>query len=267
MARCYVLSERLNRSVARGALPMLCHVPVSHYSEKARWALDYKRVPHTRRWPPGGLHPVATWLLTEGRGQTVPVLVMDGEGIGDSTEIIRRLEERVPDPPLYPSDPEERRRALELEDYFDEALGPYVRRTVYHHMTTDPELLGELAAHQVQYGIDALEPFTKWTLKQFLNLRFATASPDRARDAEERIERALDRLDAELEGREYLAGDRFSVADLTAAALLYPFALPPQRPWAPSRLPDAWVEFHERNRERPSHNWVLEMYSRHRSAG
>ena len=197
----------------------------------------------------------------------MPVLVIDGEGIGDSTEIIRRLEERVPDPPLYPSDPDERRRALELEDYFDEELGPYVRRTVYHHMTTDPELLGELTAHQVQYGFDVLEPFTKWTLKQFLNLRFATGSAERARDAEERVERALDRLDAELEGGEYLAGGRFSVADLTAAALLYPFALPPQRPWAPSRLPDAWVQFHERNRDRPSHAWVLEMYRRHRSAG
>jgi hypothetical protein len=57
------------------------------------------------------------------------------------------------------------------------------------------------------------------------------------------------------------------VADLTAAALLYPFALPPQTPWAPSRLPDAWIAFHERNRERPTHAWVLEMYKRHRSAG
>jgi hypothetical protein len=120
---------------------MLCHIPVSHYSDKARWALDYKRIPHTRRWPAGGLHPIVTWLLTEGR------------------------------------DPAERRRALGLEDYFDEELGPYVRRMAYHHMTTDPELLGELAAHQVQYGIDAFEPFTKWTLKQFLTCASRPAAP------------------------------------------------------------------------------------------
>jgi glutathione S-transferase len=138
---------------------------------------------------------------------------------------------------------------------------------VYHHLSRDPEALGELAAHHVQYGVDAVEPVTKWLLKQFLNLRFATGSAERARDAEERVERALGRLDAELEGREYLAGDGFSVADITAAALLYPFALPPQRPWAPSHPPGAWMEFNERNRERPSHAWVLEMYRRHRSAG
>jgi glutathione S-transferase len=239
-------------------------VPVSHYSEKARWALDYKRIPHTRRWPPGGFHPVATWILTRGRHQTVPVLVMDGEGIGDSTEIIRRLEERFPDPPLYPADPGERRRALDLEDYFDEELGPYVRRMAYHHMVSDPDLLSELALHQVQYGHDALLGVSKPILKRFLDLRFSTSSPARAEEAERRVVAALDRLDAELEGREYLAGDSFSVADLTAAALLYPFVLPPGSPWRPSRLPDAWVRFSEDNRGRPCHDWVTAMYGRHR---
>ena len=243
---------------------MLCHVPVSHYAEKARWALDYKRVPHTRRWPPGGFHPLVTWILTHGAHQTVPVLVMDGEGIGDSTEIIRRLEERFPDPPLYPADPDERRRALELEDYFDEELGPYVRRMAYHHMTTDPDLLAELALHQVQYGHRATLGITKQVLKRFLDLRFATGSPELAREAEDRVVAALDRLDAELEGRQYLAGERFSVADLTAAALLYPFVLPPQTPWRPSRLPEAWVRFSEANRGRPCHAWVERMYRLHR---
>ena len=245
---------------------MLCHVPVSHYAEKARWALDYKRVPHTRRWPPGGFHPLVTWILTHGAHQTVPVLVMDGEGIGDSTEIILRLEERFPDPPLYPADPDERRRALELENYFDEELGPYVRRMAYHHMTTDPDLLAELALHQVQYGHRATLGITKQVLKRFLDLRFATGSPELAREAEDRVVVALDRLDAELEGRQYLAGERFSVADLTAAALLYPFVLPPQTPWRPSRLPDAWVRFSEANRGRPCHAWVERMYRLHRAA-
>ncbi len=242
----------------------LVHVPVSHYSEKARWALDYKRIPHTRRWPLGGLHPVVTWSLTRGRHQTVPVLVMDGEGIGDSTEIIRRLEEGFSEPPLYPAEPADRRRALELEDHFDEELGPYIRRMVYHHLTADPELLGELAMHQAQYAHRATLGITKKVLDRFLDLRFSTRSPERAREAEERVVAALDRLDAELDGREYLAGDRFSVADLTAAALLYPFVLPPETPWRPSRLPDAWIEFSEANRERPCHAWVAAMYRRHR---
>jgi glutathione S-transferase len=243
---------------------MLLHVPVSHYSEKARWALDYKRVPHTRRWPPGGTHPLVSLALTRGRHHTVPVLVIDREAIGDSTAIIHRLEERFPEPPLYPADPTERRRALELEDFFDEELGPFIRRWVYHHFTNDPELLPELAAHQVQYAPEAATALTQRALRVFLDLRFSTDSPERAEEAEAKVLAALDRLEAELAGREYLAGDGFSVADLTAAALFYPLVLPPQIPWRPSRLPHAWEEFQDVHRERPALEWIAEMYRRHR---
>jgi glutathione S-transferase len=246
--------------------PTLYHVPVSHYSEKVRWTLDHKRIPHTRRWPPGGFHPLVTWIVTRGEHQTVPVLVLDGEAIGDSTEIIRRVEERWPEPPLYPSDPDERKRALELEDYFDEQAGPAVRRLVYHHLTSDPELLAELTLHQAQYASEATVDVTKKVLKYFLNLRFGTSDPERAKRSEERLVGALDRLDSELEGREYLAGGRFSVADLTAASLLYPIALPPQTPWRPSRLGEAWEEFNSAHGKRPSVRWVLDMYRRHRDA-
>ena len=62
-------------------------------------------------------------LLTGGSSHTFPVLEIDGRAIGDSSEIIAALEERYPERPLYPADPEQRRRALELEDFFDEELG------------------------------------------------------------------------------------------------------------------------------------------------
>jgi glutathione S-transferase len=126
-------------------------------------------------------------------------------------------------------------------------------------------MLIELTQHQVQYGHEATMGLNKRILKAFLDLRFATSSPERARHAEEKVLAALDRLDAELDGREYLAGDRFSVADLTAAALLYPFTMPPQAPWRPTKLPQAWVDFSEANRERPCHDWALAMYERHRA--
>src|SRR3954452_9989375 len=89
----------------------LWHAPQSHYSEKARWALDYKRIPHTRRALLAGTHPLVTWILTRRKHQTVPVLTIDGHGIGDSTAVIAELERRFPDPPLYPADAAERRRA------------------------------------------------------------------------------------------------------------------------------------------------------------
>jgi len=208
-----------------------------------------------------------SFVLTRGKHQTVPVLVMDGAGIGDSTEIIRRLEERFPHPPLYPADPVERRRALDLEELFDEQLGPYIRRMAYHHLASDPETLTELAVHQVQYGPAATLGFTRRALKLFLDLRFSIGSPEAADAAEGKVMAALDRLETELEGREYLAGDGFSVADLTAAALFYPLVLPPQTPWRPSHLPARWTSFQDANRHRPGFKWIAEMYRRHRGDG
>src|SRR5437762_11893007 len=101
---------------------VLWHLKVSNYNEKARWALDFKRVPHVRRAVMPGAHRAVAAKLTG--GTTFPVLVLDGEAIGDSTRIIEALERRHPDRPLYPDDPEARRQALELEDFFDEELGP-----------------------------------------------------------------------------------------------------------------------------------------------
>ena len=81
--------------------PLLWHLPISHFSEKVRWALDSKRVPHRRRIMPPGLHPFGGLLLTGGRQYTMPVLEMDGRRIGDSTAIIAALEERHPEVDVY----------------------------------------------------------------------------------------------------------------------------------------------------------------------
>ena len=118
--------------------PLLWHIPLSHFNEKVRWTLDYKRIPH-RRQVLGAGYLIRAWRAT-GRG-TLPILFLDGRAIGDSTHIIAALEERYPEPPLYPGDADARQRALALEDYFDEQLGPALRAAIvtplFRH---DPDL-------------------------------------------------------------------------------------------------------------------------------
>src|SRR5262249_57787113 len=105
--------------------PVLWHFPVSHFNEKARWALDWKRVPHVREVLALG-YMARAWRAS---GQVrLPILQLDGKTIADSTRIIAALEARFPDPPLYPADLVERERALRLEEFFDEELGPHLRR-------------------------------------------------------------------------------------------------------------------------------------------
>src|SRR5207247_7081080 len=99
----------------------------------------YKLIAHVRRAAAPGRHQAIADRRSGGR--PLPVLVLDGGAIGDSTRIIEALERLRPEPPLYPADPEERRRALEIEDFFDEELGPHCRLLVIHHMLPDATLL------------------------------------------------------------------------------------------------------------------------------
>jgi glutathione S-transferase len=50
----------------------------------------------------------------------VPVLVDEGEVVADSTRILRHLERRYPDPPLFPSEPARRAQLDIFLDWFNE---------------------------------------------------------------------------------------------------------------------------------------------------
>jgi glutathione S-transferase len=249
-------------------MPVLWHIGVSHYSEKARWALAYKGVEHDRREAVPGAHmAVAVWL-TRGGQVTFPILVLDGVTIGGSDAIIGALERRYPTPPLYPEDPRERRRALDLAAYFDEELGPAVRLLGWHHLRRDRERLERLAAGSLP------GPVRRSSLARagatafagtFAALRFRVASEEAEARARETVLSGIDRLETELAGGDHLAGDAFSVADLTAAALLYPFVLPPEGP----RLPDAPATaqpFLDELRGRPFWGWVERTFAQYRTA-
>jgi glutathione S-transferase len=192
------------------------------------------------------------------------VVTFDGQAVGDSTAIIAELEARYPDPPLYPADPVERRRALEIEDWFDENLGPFIRRLAYHEATSDPTALVELTYKNIPWVQPQTLELSGSMMKAFLHLRFGVRSREKARAAETKVLEALDRLDAELDGREYLAGDRFSVADLTAASLFYPLVFPPEGPWQPTNIPPPWLDRMKAHRNRPALKWVARTFANHR---
>jgi glutathione S-transferase len=244
--------------------PTLWHIPISHFSEKARWALDYKAVDHERRAPLPGAHAVIALALTRGRHNTFPILRLDGRNVGDSTAIVAALEERYPEPPLYPEDPERRRRALALEDWFDEELGPHIRLLVFHEALKAPEEFVEVVARTAPGPLRRFKAGAGAYARAWTRLRFGVGSAQRADLARTKVLEALDRLEAELGDGEYLVGDSFTVADLTAAALLYPIALPPEGPSEVDRLPAGVERFREPLRERPGCRWIEEMFSRHR---
>jgi glutathione S-transferase len=249
--------------------PTLWQIEISHFSEKARWALDYKGIEHQRRAPTPGAHIAVALWLTRGRCKTFPVLQLDGEAIGDSTAIIAELERLFPDPPLYPEDPDERRRALELEEFFDEELGPHSRLLAFHEATKDPAVVERFTVDLLPGRLAEIGPVRAGGMRffsTFAALRYGVKSDRRAELAKANILAAFDRLESDLGPGDYLVGDQFTVADLTAASLLYPVVLPPEGPSLPPP-PEGFERFRAPLKERLGYLWVEDMFRKHRKPG
>lgn len=247
--------------------PTLWQIDISHYSEKVRWALEHKGVDHRRRSILPGSHIPIALFLTRGAQPTMPVLQLEGRSIGDSTEIIAALEANFPEPPLYPLDAEERARAVELEDWFDENLGPHARLLPFYELIQEPELFAEIAAESVPGPLGKAKPVVGAYARAYTSIRWGANSDADAERAREAIVAALDKLEEELDkgDGEFLVGDHLSVADITAASLFYPVVVPPEGPLDPDLpRPPAFERFRQSLSDRRGFRWVEETFRRHR---
>ena len=250
-----------------GSKPTLWQLEISHYSEKVRWALEHKGIDHVRRSPLPGTHIPIALALTRGAQPTVPVLQLEGRAIGDSTEILAALDARYPDPPLYPIDAEERARAVELEEWFDESLGPHTRLLPFYELIQEPEIFAEVASEQVPGPLGKVKPLVGAYGRIYTTLRWGANKDDDAEGARRGIVAALDKLEAELEkgNGEFLVGEGLSIADITAASLFYPLVVPPEGPLDPALpRPPALERFRESLSDRRGYRWVQETFRRHR---
>jgi glutathione S-transferase len=107
----------------------LFEISLSHPSHAVRIALERKGIEHRVVDLLPGFHPVM--LRAAGfRSGTVPALKIDGRRSQHSVAIMRLLEEMQPDPPLYPSNPVQRRMVQEAEEWGERELQPIPRRTI-----------------------------------------------------------------------------------------------------------------------------------------
>jgi glutathione S-transferase len=244
--------------------PELWHFRLSHFSEKVRWALDAKKLWHIRRSLIPGFHVPRVRRLS---GQSrVPVLRLAGRVLHDSTEIIARVDAAFPEPSLYPADPALRRRALALEDYFDETVAPDLRRLFWSAYLDDPAATAQLCTDgfgTVSYCCWRLAaPVLRPAFRRNMGM-----SPEAIALAGRRLGEYLDRIEAEIGGSGYLAGEEFSIADLTAAAVMTAIIRPPQFPYPlPAPWPRRLVELRDSISDRAGFRWVRDMYLRHRGS-
>ena len=196
--------------------------------------------------------------------------MIDGEAIGDSTAIIAALEERFPEPRAVSRRPKPSASAPSPRGVLRHELGPHVRTAGFHELRRDRERFAEFSRDAARAacgragsrGRSAAKVGAAYT-------QFGSGSPAtmRPRGPARASLAALDRLEAELEAGEpgdYMAGGGFSVADLSAAALLAPIVQPPQGPEVPVTPPPAFEEFRATISGRRGYRWVEETFARHR---
>jgi glutathione S-transferase len=232
----------------------LYQFPFSHYCEKVRWALDYKGVGYR----PVNLLPGFHSKLAP--KTSVPVLRDGAIVVQDSSAIIDYLDRRYANPALTPSDPNAAYEALDWEEYLDEQIGVNIRLWFYHHALPVRRfavsfLLQGAAWHKKPLFI-LLYPKVGRAMLQSMNI-----NTDTARQAEERLRAALEKLDEALVGRRFLVDDRFSRADLTACALLRRSCIPDE---TPKEIPPAVRKLREELKSRRLCQWVRSVYASYR---
>ncbi|PSB57003.1 glutathione S-transferase [Chamaesiphon polymorphus] len=209
----------------------LITIPVSHYSEKARWALDYLAVPYREMAHMPPFHRNATKKYG---GTSVPVLITDTGAAIDSTDILRYLDRLYPEK-LYPIDPNLQVLTLELENLFNLKLGVHTRRWGYSYILS-PQLLYPRWTLGVPFWEKLLFPAIFPRVGKIVRSTYDITETSGAESYRE-IEIVFDRVDGLLaDGRKYLLGDKFSAIDLTFAALAAPILQPPEHHIKPAEL-------------------------------
>ena len=238
---------------------VLYQFAISHYCEKIRWALAFKKLEYEVKNLLPGPHILTTRKLAA--DTAVPILVHDGRIVQNSSDIISYLDATFPQHGLTPADQDLRDDSLRWERYLDKEIGIHIRRYFYHTLLQYPSVLIPLFTYRGPwYGplmYRLIFPTLRKRMRDFLNINATTAQTSR-----KRVERAITRLSAHLRERDYLVGDRFTRADLTAASLLALLCRPPQYglDW-PHPFPGAIESMIENNLEKL--RWVEELYRMH----
>jgi glutathione S-transferase len=240
----------------------LITIPISHYCEKARWALERAGLPYTEERHVQGVHRVAA--RRAGGGSTVPVLVAPEGVFAESEQILLYADESLPEEKrLFPAEPALRSDVEAVSRWLDEGLGPEGRRVMYANMLEQRRLMLSVNCQGVpaweRRAMTALWPvMVRWGKREL------GIGPTTLGDDEPRVWHTFDAIAERLaDGRPYLCGERFTAADLTFAALSASVLVPPQYGvWLPQPevLPDEIGGVVRAFRAHPAGEYALKLF-------
>jgi glutathione S-transferase len=244
----------------------LITIPISHFCEKARWALDRAGISYQERAHMQCLHWVA--VKRAGGGWTVPVLITEDRVLADSADILEYANARARDDRrLYPEDPELAEATRALERDFDARLGPHGRRWMYDGMRGQRPLVKRYAPTGVPGWQRSAVPVAMGTVARIID-RYFDITPENVAESLREVHSTFDAVGERLEDRRpYLMGDRFTAADLTFSALSAAVLMPPEYGVPlpqPEELPEPMAEVVNELRAHSAGEHALAMFRNER---
>ena len=206
---------------------VLITIPISHYCEKARWALDRAGITYQEQAHLQLIH----WLAVRraGGGWTVPVLVCGDRVLAESADILDEADAKAPlGRRLYPDDPGAASEVRAIERDFDTNLGPHGRRWMYNEMRGRRDLAIAYGCTGVPAWERRVLPLAYPAVIRVID-RYLDITAETAARSEAQVRMTFDAVEERLsDGRPYLCGERFTAADLTFAAMAASVLMPPE---------------------------------------
>jgi glutathione S-transferase len=245
---------------------VLITIPISHYCEKARWALDRAGVDYRESAHLQILHWVP--VRRAGGGKTVPVYVCGDRVLADSADILEEADVLAPpDRRLFPDDPSTAALARTLQRDFDTRLGPHGRRWMYNGLRGRKDIAISYACTGVPDWQRRALPLAYPVVVRAID-RYLDVTPASAASSEAVVRTVFDEVAQRLDdGRPYLCGERFTAADLTFAALAAAVLMPPEYGVPlpqPDELPEAMAATVRELRAHPAGAHALAMFRKER---
>ena len=249
--------------------PVLYVFAISHYCERARWALDYLNIEYRLQH----LSPITYARFVRSLGvsdTTLPVLTAGSLTLQGSSRIIdwAEAQNRSGKRSLEVDVNADVSSGREIEQRLNNVAGVHVRRFYYADALLDqPQQLRPVFSRDLVWHEQIMLRLAWGKICKYM-IRDLALGVVQGRDSRQIIETELDWLDGLLtDERPFLLGDHFSRTDIAAASLLSPLVLPAEHPtYRNMRLPPGLVADMVDWQERPSIKWISNIYRNFRNS-
>lgn len=203
--------------------PRLITLALSPYNDFGRWSLDRCGIGYDEERKALILH-IGASRRAGGKG-TTPVLIADGEVVGDSAEIAEWADRHSARPDsLFPDGPDGE-EVRSLVAHFGADLGVLTRPLFWASLIDDLKLANRLWSQGISPRAARMQPWILRTMKPVIR-RGLKIRPDTVATAPPRIRAIFDEVATRLGRGPHLVGNQITAADLSFAAMAAPALMP-----------------------------------------